>query len=160
MMMKKFNGFDKNGYIPYGVYNMTMEEFKSIFCKNSPKREEIIEEYEKHLSEIKNTGYFLDHWIDGSFVSTKENPSDIDTLTEFDGAEVDKNNDRPKIDELIFNSKSKTKGLCHSLRIYRYPPQDKKRYEYYIESKLRILIELYGSDRLGIPKGVIHLLER
>lgn len=63
MMMKKFNGFDKNGYLPYGIYNMTMEEFKSIFCKNSPKREEILEEYEKHISEIKNTGYFLDHWI-------------------------------------------------------------------------------------------------
>ena len=160
MKIKKFNGFDKNGYLPYGVYNLNMEEFKSTFCKNSPKREKIMEEYEKHLSEIKNTGYFPDHWIDGSFVSSKEDPSDIDTLTEFDGLKVDENNDRQKIDDLIYNSKSRTNGLCHSLRIYQYPPQDKERYKYFIESKLRILIKLYGTDRIGIPKGIIHLLER
>lgn len=51
-------------------------------------------EYEKHLTEIKNSGYFIDHWIDGSYISTKENPKDIDTLTEFDGEKVDANNDK------------------------------------------------------------------
>ena len=150
--MKKFNGFDENGYLPSGICNMNFEEFENLFCKNSHKRKEISEEYKKHISEIKNTGYFLDHWIDGSFVTTKENPNDIDTLTEFDGFESEKNNDQTKIDELILNSKSKSDGLCHSLRIYRYPPYNKEKYKFFIESKLRILIELYGSDRLGTPK--------
>lgn len=159
MKMKKFNGFDKNGYLPYGVYNMNMDEFKRIFCENSSKREEILKEYEKHLSEIMDTGYFLDHWIDGSFVSAKKNPSDIDTLTEFDGAEADKNNDKQRIDDLINNSKSKTNGLCHSLRVYRYPASDEENYMAYLTVKLRILIELFCKDRNEIPKGVVHLIE-
>ena len=88
--MKKFNGFDENGYLPYGMYNMTLDEIEEIFAKNkSSKRNEIMKEYKKHLKELKDTGYFLDHWIDGSFTTSKANPNDIDTLTEFDGLKAD-----------------------------------------------------------------------
>lgn len=127
MERKKFSGFDENGYLPYGMYPMDFEEFKKIFGENTPRRKEILKEYKNHLTEIKNTGYYIDHWIDGSFVSEKENPCDIDTLTEFDGYEAEKNNDKEKIEDLMLNSKSKTNGLCHSLRVYRYPPSDEKK---------------------------------
>lgn len=72
---------------------------------------------------------------------------------------VDANNDAEKIDGLINNSKTKTNGLCHSWRVYRYPPSDEEQYALYLESKLRILIKLFGTDRKGIPKGEIHLIE-
>lgn len=117
MKMKKFNGFNENGYLPYGMYNMTLEEFEEIFSNISEKRQKIIKEYEKHLNDLKETGYFLDHWIGGRFVSNKKYPHDIDTLTEFDGDATDKNKDKELIDNLINNSKSNTRGLCHSLRI-------------------------------------------
>ena len=158
MKRKKFSGFDENGYLTYGMYNMTFDEFETIFCKNSSKREEILKEYKKHLTEIRNTEYFLDHWIDGSFVTAKEKPNDIDTLTEFDGFEAEKNDDKEKIESLIQNSKSKTHGLCHSFRIYRYPSSDEKKYNIYLAAKIRILTELFGSDRDEIPKGIVHLM--
>lgn len=159
METKKFSGFNENGYLPYGMYNMTFEEFKSQFGENTPKRKEIFEEYEKFLAELKNTGYLLDHWIDGSFVTAKENPGDIDTLTEFDGIKVDKNKDNQRIDYFIVTSKSKSNGLCHSWRVYRYPPSDKENYIKYLTTKSRILTELFGRDRHSIPKGVVHLME-
>lgn len=159
MKIKKFNGFDENGYLPYGMYNMTLNDVENIFSKNqSLKRMRIMEEYKKYLNELKSTGYFIDHWIDGSFVTSKENPQDIDTLTEFDGVNVDKNNDRKRIDDLIFNSKSKTNNCCHSFRVYLYPPTDRENYQYYLESRMRILINLFGSDPFGIQKGIIHLI--
>lgn len=75
MERKKFNEFDKNGNLHPGVYNMTLHEVEKHFSKNkSKRRNEILNEYKKHLKEIKNTGYCLDHWIDGSFVTSKENP--------------------------------------------------------------------------------------
>ncbi|MBE6508561.1 MAG: hypothetical protein E7Z77_04010 [Methanobrevibacter sp.] len=161
MKMRKFDGFDKKGNLPYGLYNMTLDEIEEIFSKNkSSKRQEIMKEYKKHLEELQKTGYYLDHWIDGSFTTTKENPNDIDTLTEFDGLKVDENNDRAKMDNLIFNSKDDTNGLCHSLRVYRYPYTDEKNYKIYLSSKLRILFELFGSDLDEIPKGIVHLVER
>lgn len=157
MLRKKFDGFDENGNLPYGMYYMTLKEIKEIFS-NTKRRKEIIKEYEKHLEEIKNTGYFIDHWIGGSFITTKEKPNDIDTLTEFDGYEAEKNNDKQKIDKLISKSKSKTKECCHSLRIYRYPPNfNQTKYEFYLNSRIRILT-LFAHDKNKNKKGVIHLI--
>lgn len=158
MKIEKFNGFDKNGNLPPGIYNMTLTEVEKIFSKNkTPIRNNIMHEYKKHFSELKNTGYFLDHWIGGSFITTELNPNDIDTLTEFNGCEIEKNNDKTKIDNIINNSKLNTNGLCHSLKIYKYPPSD-ERYSFYLKTKLRILIEIFGSDREGKSKGIVHLI--
>lgn len=159
MKIKKFNGFNEYGYLPYGMYNLTINEIEKIFSRNSSKRrKEIMEIYKIHLNEIQNTGYYLDHWISGSFITTKENPNDIDTLTEFDGEKVDENDDKKLIDDLINNSKEKTDNLCHSLRLYKYPPQQKEDFKRYINQKRRILINLYGQDRKNIKKGIVHLI--
>lgn len=158
MRTKKFNGFDKKGYLPYGIYPMTLKEVEEIFSENkSLIRKKIMKEYKKHLNELKNTGYYIEHWIDGSFVTTKDNPNDIDTLTEFDGLGAEKNNSKEKIDNLIFNSKAHTNNCCHSFRVYRYPPIYKKDYEFYLKSKMRILIHLFGNKD-NDPKGIIHLI--
>lgn len=159
MKIKKFNGFNEYGYLPYGMYNLTINEIEKIYSRNSSKRrKEIMEIYKIHLNEIQNTGYYLDHWIGGSFITTKENPTDIDTLTEFDGEKVDENDDKKLIDDLINNSKEKTDNLCHSLRLYKYPPQQKEDFKRYINQKRRILINLYGQDRKNIKKGIVHLI--
>ena len=157
MKIKKFNGFDQNGYLPYGMYNMTFEEFKNIFGKCSMKRKEILKEYKKFMVEIKNTGYLLNHWIGGSFVTKKENPNDIDTLIEFDGKKVDENKDKLRIDYLVYNSRSKSNGLCHPWRVYSYPQYDKEKYNAYLIVKSRIIIELFSSDKKDIPKGIVCL---
>lgn len=139
MKIKKFNGFNEYGYLPYGMYNLTINEIEKIFSRNSSKRrKEIMEIYKIHLNEIQNTGYYLDHWIGGSFITTKENPNDIDTLTEFDGEKVDENDDKKLIDDLINNSKEKTDNLCHSLRLYKYPPQQKEDFKRYINQTKNI----------------------
>ncbi|MBQ2654740.1 MAG: hypothetical protein IJF83_14395 [Methanobrevibacter sp.] len=89
MKIKKFNGFDNNGYLPPGIYNMALSEVEELFSKNKTEtRKKIMKEYKKQLTAIKRTGYCLDHWIDGSFVTSKINPKDIDTLTEFDGEKL------------------------------------------------------------------------
>lgn len=160
MKIKKFSGFNEYGYLPEGVYNMTLDEIERVFSKNNSKRRiEIMKEYKGHLKEIQNTGYLHGHWIGGSFITAKENPNDIDTLSEFDGEKVDTNKDRILIDNLINNSKEKTNNLCHSLRIYKYPPQQKEDYKRYINQKRRIPINLFGHDRKNIKKGIIRLIE-
>lgn len=157
MENKKFNGFDTNGYLPKGVYHMPLEEFEEIFS-NSKRRKEILEIYKGHLNDLKNSGYFLDHWIDGSFTTSEEKPNDIDTLTEFNGYEAEKNNEKDHIEKLISNAKADTKGFCHSFRVYWYPASEKIEYKFYIDTKMRILLDLFGFDRKQIPKGFIHLI--
>lgn len=158
MKNKKFNGFDNNGYLPKGIYHMTLEEIETNFSNNkSLERKEIMKEYKKYLNKLKKTGYFMKHWIVGSFITSKEKPNDIDTITEFNGLEIDTNNDKNKIDTLIFNSKEITNGFCHSFRIYYYPPQNRIAYQIYIRTKLR-MIKFFSQDRNKHSKGIVHLL--
>lgn len=159
MKTKKFDEFDKNGNLPPGIHNMTLDELEEHFSKDkSEKRKEIMAHYKKCLTDIRNTQYYIGHWIDGSFVTVKENPNNINTLTEFNGYEADKNKDGEKIEELILSSQIKSNHLFKSLRIYRYPATKKESYEFYLKYKIRILTKLFGYDRKNNQKGIVHLI--
>lgn len=83
--------FNDEGCLPQDIYELTLDEVENGFVQeNSQRRQEIFEHYKIHLKDIEETGCCLNHWIDGSFVTLKENPADIDTLTEFDGVKVAK----------------------------------------------------------------------
>ena len=119
MKTEKFKKFNEYGYLPKGVHRMTLEEVEETFSKNkSLKRQEIMAEYKKHLNDLITTGYYIDHWIDGSFVTSKENPKDIDTLTEFDAIKIIENNDSEKIDKLIKDAKSNSNDICDSFKVF------------------------------------------
>lgn len=38
MKIKKFSGFNEYGYLPEGVYNMTLDEIERVFSKNNSRR--------------------------------------------------------------------------------------------------------------------------
>ena len=154
--MEKFNGFNSEGCLPLGIYEMKIDEIERIFV-NSKKREEIMNHYKKHLHDLQNSPHYLNHWIDGSFVTLKENPNDIDTLTEFDGVTVDKNNEKEKIDTLIQNAYSESGKMCHSLSVYKYPEDNSEEYEKYLEIKNRTLILFSINKETRKAKGFIKL---
>lgn len=159
MKIKKFNGFNEEGCLPLGIYEMTLEEFEDIFSKNkSLRRREIMKHYKKHVEEIINSPYYLNHWINGSYVTLKENPKDIDTLTEFDGVEIDKHDDKTKIEDLIYNAPLRTENTCHSFLVYKYPESFPNEYEKYLEIKSRTLAILFAKNKVTKnPKGYIKL---
>lgn len=82
--------FDVRGNLsPSGKSEFDFDEFKSVFVDSfdSEKRLEIFENYNQYLLDFNEeiTPNFV-QWIDGSFVSNKMNPADIDfvTLIDFD----------------------------------------------------------------------------
>jgi predicted nucleotidyltransferase len=150
--------FTDKGYLPEGYHKTTLNEFKDRFSKNkSQKRQEIIKEYEKHLKEILNTNLVTAHWINGSFVTDKKEPEDIDILTEFDSVKTDNLDMKAQIDYIIFNAQRKYHNLCDSHRIFKYPESMKKEYKTYISVKTKYLCLLFNSDREYNLKGVINL---
>lgn len=75
--------FDKNGNIyPYEVKSIDFEPFKHYFVHNFPlnsTRYSIIDQFQNYIIEYqKQVQKNLWLWIDGSFVTQKENPNDID----------------------------------------------------------------------------------
>jgi hypothetical protein len=154
--------FNNEGCLPQGISELTLDEFEEEFIfDKSQRRQEIFGHYKIHLNDIEETGCCLNHWIDGSFVTLNENPSDIDTLTEFDGLKVDKLGIKDKVEDIIHNAPLRTDGCCHSFVIIRYPEKYVQDYEGYVFFKCRYLYFLFpkirGSNSL---KGFVKLKRR
>jgi len=78
--------FDIKGNLtPYERTELTLDEFKNIFVDSfepDSTRFQIFENYLQFLDDFQKeiTSDFI-HWINGSFVSNKKNPKDIDFVT-------------------------------------------------------------------------------
>lgn len=156
-VVRGFVDFDEKGNLPFGIYKCTLNEFENKFVKGlSEKRNEIMGFYKKHLDDIKNCEYVLCHWIDGSFVTIKENPEDIDTLTELEGVKYDEGM-KKEVQEKFDKIPDYTHNYCHSFCIFKYPEENKKDYEIYISAKSSYLTLMFGKDKSGNPKGVVEL---
>ena len=134
--------FNKNGYLKKGIHKATLAEIRKKFGSSSSKRRERFKELQsivilllKHRDSIKKL------LIDGSFVTDKEEPSDID------GILLVKNN-------FDFNSKEanqlkKAKKLFNA-DLFVIMEDDCIPYE----NKLN----LFGTDRDDIPKGFVEVI--
>lgn len=78
--------FDLVGHLsPYTIIHTTFEEFESVLGQPFPidsTRHGILDGYKRYLLRLKNligSGFY--QWIDGSFVTEKMNPNDIDIVT-------------------------------------------------------------------------------
>lgn len=68
--------FDSDGYLPPGEHSATWAEFCQEFG-NSPRRVWLLQGLEAALFALRKAGCQR-VWIDGSFVTTKEQPNDFD----------------------------------------------------------------------------------
>lgn len=78
--------FEENGNLyPYEAIITDLSTFKVFFVDNFPHsitRRELYANYLRYNSELKNLlGIDFIQWINGSFVTTKENPNDIDFVS-------------------------------------------------------------------------------
>ncbi len=77
--------FDENGYLqPYKITEIDIYTFEKIFVFNDDRRR-LFDEYLNYIILLKQfeLGNFF-QWIDGSFISTKSKPNDIDIVTFID----------------------------------------------------------------------------
>lgn len=78
--------FDQYGYLtPYEVIETDIVTFEEVFVKGFPSsstRSTIFGEYSAYLDQLRQIigGEFY-QWIDGSFITQKTNPNDIDLVT-------------------------------------------------------------------------------
>lgn len=81
--------FDSNGYLESPTPSeLTLSEFEEYFVKAFPKsdrRKWLFENYLQYTNRFQNEIFpHFEQWIDGSFISKKENPKDIDIVTFLD----------------------------------------------------------------------------
>lgn len=74
--------FDEYGYLPQGIYNCDIEQIKLRFCNNDHRARQF-EMLESYISRLAVFGANFACYLDGSFISDKEDPKDIDLVLEF-----------------------------------------------------------------------------
>ncbi len=74
--------FDQNGYLPEGVWDCSLVEFTKRFARfrRSDRRLVLFEKLEGFLKEVLATGWTQEVIIDGSYVTAKDEPDDIDLI--------------------------------------------------------------------------------
>ncbi len=78
--------FDENGYLkPAKRIETTLDEFRQFFVDAFPKsntRQRLFENYMDWIFDFQREIFpYFTHWIDGSFVTQKQHPKDIDFVT-------------------------------------------------------------------------------
>ncbi len=74
--------FDENGYLPEGIYECTLDEAAERFggFQNSDRRPQLWAKLTEFLGEVKAGDIAEAVLVDGSFVTSKPDPNDIDVV--------------------------------------------------------------------------------
>ena len=74
--------FTRNGVLPEGVHVCTMEELRLRFGRfqDSDRRVDLFNRLEQLVADLRKSGLFPALVIDGSFVTTKPVPQDVDVI--------------------------------------------------------------------------------
>lgn len=153
--------FDANGFLmPAQIAPATLAEVEEVFVEHIPyskTRRVLFNNYLRYIHEFRNkvTRNFT-QWINGSFISQKENPNDIDFVTFLD-YEIYEAHERFLDKFWTFSLESE--GLdAYLVEVY---PKEHEKYTIY-QSNIERYRGLYGKttlDEQGIrlPKGFIEL---
>ena len=73
---------DADGFLPVGVHDCTLEEVKARFrsFQTTNRRPQLFAKLEAFLKEVRAAGIVQSVLVDGSFVTTKPEPNDIDLI--------------------------------------------------------------------------------
>jgi hypothetical protein len=74
--------FVTGGILPTGIHDCDLSEVESVFVYNN-RRQFIWQSLTSYFSQIKSVSDIDIICIDGSFVTDKENPKDVDIVVEF-----------------------------------------------------------------------------
>ncbi|HEY4780470.1 MAG TPA: hypothetical protein VIH54_01550 [Chthoniobacterales bacterium] len=75
---------DKFGLLPAGIYDCTLDEIAARFAAGSAEhpRAALREGLEGYVILLKGLGFFKYIFVDGSYVTSKPEPNDVDVLVE------------------------------------------------------------------------------
>ena len=120
---------------------------------NSETRESIMRGLESVVQKLVEAGICGDLWIDGSFVTGKINPNDVDLLLHIKPDFYDTATHEQKRIIQWVNENLKGDYLCDSYVMYEYPKGDPQESDY--EWWRAYWIKQYGWSRGEEMKGIV-----
>lgn len=144
--------FDELGYLmPYEPIPFTVESFTLAFGNSSPRRVRILKNYLDFVERLEQLGVLTYYqWIDGSFVTRKHSPKDLDIVTFVDYRTYTLHS--PELHKLQERFEHKRLDLYFSIA---HNPDDK--YSDDAKDRQSRWLNLFSHDREGNPKGFLEI---
>jgi hypothetical protein len=144
----EFN-FDTNGYLfPNQIFDTDLKRFEATFVTNE-HRQTLFIVLQNYIEDLKITLKApFRMWIDGSFVTEKKRPNDIDLVTFINAPNYFQS-------EIILHELLKTYQRLDAHYCAVYPFNHRLRYV--TDWEIGDYKELYLSDRNKVKKGLIQL---
>ncbi|MCL2219101.1 MAG: hypothetical protein FWC23_01400 [Chitinispirillia bacterium] len=133
-----------------GFCDIAESDFERLFVVpfNSTTRNGLCAKFREWLAAIKAIPISLEVWIDGSFVTYKPDPADVDVLCILDEVGVNKLSDAEfeQLKRLLKRPVIMAEYGCH---VFVIPRGDTGRYDYWLNS--------FGRSNNGSPKGIFRI---
>lgn len=152
--------FDKHGnLIPYDLHQISISELEEEFVNpfpNSTTRKDIIDGHSNYvidLFQVLESNFF--QWLDGSFVTQKIDPNDIDVVNFVHYSEL--TNDKVNLLRrfLTHIGNPKEEYMVDGFLVPVYDSAD-PRYAF-TQDRYNYWRTFLGKDRESKPKGLLHL---
>jgi uncharacterized protein DUF6932 len=146
--------------LPPGRHKATKDEIETVLVEGfqeSTTRRPLLDQALELLDAVQKIVPVSAFWIDGSFVTTKEDPGDIDLVSHLDGEALDalKPIDQMLLGGLVSGHWSRDRSGCDSFFVSVYPAGHSANAEY--EKTAAWWDSFFGQDRSGNAKGYVEL---
>jgi len=145
--------FDSRGNLfPYEITEISFEEFKASFVNSfSPdsKRYQLFEKYMTYMDDLsKLTTKNFYQWIDGSFISTKVNPRDLDIVTVLSFEDYEKN--KTDLSQKFISHNARKNYKVDAYIVGKYPENHEK--YIFTQSDLLYWMNLFEKTKVNKRK--------
>lgn len=152
--------FTAQGLLPSGVHDATVDDVHESLVAafdGSVSREPIFRWWREHRAALDFICPVAEQWVDGSFVTAKPDPADIDIVTVFDGEDVDA---LPVFKQVLLRyllngADTKNPWLCDSYVIVRYPEGDVRFQQ--TQDSTSYWTGWFGHTSDGVEKGYVRV---
>jgi predicted nucleotidyltransferase len=138
------------GWLEPGIYDCSLEQARVGFgsFQDSDWRPKLFDRLRQFIADAKQSGVVTSVIVDGSFVSTKPRPSDIDIIV-ITNVPVEQTNDLPPYQANVISAKSikRRYGFDVLVALHETPS---------VERAIDVYREVKGSP--GVEKGMIRIV--
>lgn len=135
-----------------GFHAMTLEELGDVCVngfQNNEHRRELWSRFERFLRRLRSTGLDYELWVNGSFLTQKREPADIDVVVFYDPQAVNSLGDSEKATIRHLFEQPRVTKLRYRTHAFFAPKIDAKALSYWQR--------WFGRDRSNNPKGIVKL---
>jgi hypothetical protein len=152
----------KTGFLVFGIHLCNIDAFKEKFVdsfsgSNRIRRKIIFDKFLKFLKKYQQIDIIDKIWINGSYTTLKEDPSDMDIVIHYYRKFYDSEKRNNKsVNDLLKHNQIFDNYECDAFFVPIYPKNNEK-YKIIIES-YNSWLDWFTSDKEGNKKGIVELV--